>query len=251
MAAGIEAISRAARLVKPDAIAWRGDKELPLAQQGSRVLGAAIGRTEFVVAHLEGKTREMRFCSSGSWRSRTPKRVGCSCWCAFQPRRTSGNQTRDFAERHDGLVWKCLKGVLGTPGAPPSAKATANLPLSMGGLGLSSAMGVRTAAFWASWVNSMKMVKERHPTIVNETTVGIDREEDPCFQSARTCQQLLVDAGFVVLPWSELVHTPPQAELEPEPNQPKFVWQQRVARQLHEHRQEEVQRILTDPRGPC
>ena len=56
--AGIEEISRAARLVKPDAIVWRGDEELPLAQQGIRVLGAPIGRTEFVVAHLEGKTRE-------------------------------------------------------------------------------------------------------------------------------------------------------------------------------------------------
>ena len=32
--AGIEEISRAARLVKPDAIVWRGDDELPLAQQG-------------------------------------------------------------------------------------------------------------------------------------------------------------------------------------------------------------------------
>ena len=56
--ASIEAISRAARLVKPDAIVWRGDAELPLTQQGIRVLGAPIGRTEFVVAHLEGKTRE-------------------------------------------------------------------------------------------------------------------------------------------------------------------------------------------------
>ena len=41
-------------------------------------------------------------------------------------------ETRDSAERHDGLVWECLKGVLGTPAAPWSAKATPNLPLSMG-----------------------------------------------------------------------------------------------------------------------
>ena len=67
--AGIEEIS----------IVRRGDEELPLAQQGIRVLGAPIGRTKFVVAHLEGKTQEHDVLSSGFWRSRTPKRVGCSC----------------------------------------------------------------------------------------------------------------------------------------------------------------------------
>ena len=93
----------------------------------------------------------------------------------------------------------------------------------------------------------MKMVKERHPTIANELMVGIDREEGPCFQSVRTCQRLLVDAGFIVPPWPELVDTLPRAELDPEPNQPKFGWQQKAARQLHEHRREVVQRTLTDP----
>ena len=89
------------------------------------------------------------------------------------------------------------------------------------------------------------MVKERHPTIANEMMVGIDREEGPCFQSVRRCQQLLVEAGLVVPPWSELVNTP-RAELEPEPNQPKFGWQQRAARQLHEQSREQVRRILTN-----
>ena len=36
---------------------------------------------------------------------------------------------------------------------------------------LTSALEVRTAAFWASWADSMKMVKERHPTIANELMV--------------------------------------------------------------------------------
>ena len=117
---------------------------------------------------------------------------------------------------------KSIALVLGTPSAPLSAEATANLPQSMGGLGLTSALEVRTTAFWASWADSMKMVKERHSTIANEFMVGIDREEGPCFQSVRTCQQLLVDAGFVVPPWPELVDTPPRSELDPEPNQPKY-----------------------------
>ena len=211
--AGIEEISRAARLVKPDAIVWRGDEEFPLAQQGIRVLGASIGRTEFVVAHLEGKTREHEVLFQRILAVKDTQ----ACWllllmCAssranFWLRMIRPEETRYVAERHDGLVWECLKGVLGTSSAPLSAKATANLPLSMGGLGLTSALEVRTAAFWASWADSMKMVKERHPTIANELMVGIDREEGPCFQSVRTCQQLLVDAGFLVPPWPELVHT--------------------------------------------
>ena len=125
----------------------------------------------------------------------------------FWHRMVRPEETRNFAERHYGLVWECLKGVLGTQSAPLSTTATTNLPLSMGGLGLTNTLEVRTAAFWASWADSMKMVKERHPTIANEMMMGIVREEGRCFQSVRTCQQLLVDAGFVVLPWPELVES--------------------------------------------
>ena len=42
-------------MVKPDAIVWRGDVELPLTQQGIRVFGAPISRTEFVVVQLKAK----------------------------------------------------------------------------------------------------------------------------------------------------------------------------------------------------
>ena len=115
--ASIEEISRAARLVKPDAIVWRGDEELPLAQQGIRVLGAPNGRTEFVVAHLEGKTRGHEFLFQRILAVKDTQ----ACWllllmCAstranFWLRTIRPEETRNFAERHDGLVWECLKGV--------------------------------------------------------------------------------------------------------------------------------------------
>ena len=202
MPAGIEAISRAARLVKPDAIVWRGDEELPLAQQGIRVLGAHIGRTEFVVAHLEGKDTQ-------------------ACWLLLlmcELLASNGQTRRDekFCRTSRWVGLGMLERCSGNTLCASVSKGHCQLAIVHG------ALEVRTAAFWASWADSMKMVKERHPTIANEMMVGIDREEGPCFQSVRTCQQLLVNAGFVVPPWPELVDTPPRAELEPEPNQPKF-----------------------------
>ena len=208
--------------------------EIPLVAQSSwwLIWKATLGNT--------------RFCFSRSWRYWLLLLMRASTRANFWLRMVMPEETRDFAERHDGLVWECLKGVLGTPTAPWFATAIANLPLSMGGLGLTNALEVRTAAFWAPWAHSMKMVKERHPTIANEMMVGIDREESLCFQSVGTCQQLLVEAAFVVTPWSKLVNTPPQAELEPGPNQPKFGWQQRAARQFNELSREQVRRSLTN-----
>ena len=41
-----------------DAVVWRGDTELPLCQQGIRVLGVPIGQPEFVRHFLEKKNQE-------------------------------------------------------------------------------------------------------------------------------------------------------------------------------------------------
>ena len=49
-----------ARRVKPEAVVWRGDLELPLSQQGMRVLGVPIGQPEFVRDYLERKNLEAR-----------------------------------------------------------------------------------------------------------------------------------------------------------------------------------------------
>ena len=41
------------------------------------------------------------------------------------------------------------------------------LPLASGGLGLRSAWRLREAAHWASWADTIKMVKARHPDIAD------------------------------------------------------------------------------------
>ena len=51
----MESHLRAARLVKPEAIVWRGDVNLSHDQQGVRILGVPIGSAAFVRRQLEEK----------------------------------------------------------------------------------------------------------------------------------------------------------------------------------------------------
>ena len=44
---GIEESTRIARRVRPDAVVWRGDQNLPPSEQGLKVLGVLIGHPEF------------------------------------------------------------------------------------------------------------------------------------------------------------------------------------------------------------
>ena len=147
---GHQELVRVARLEKPDAIV--GDPSLPRTLQGIRVLGAPIASPEYVADQLEKKSdkQETPF-------TRIPRVQDTqACWllllmCAstrenFWLRMVTPEQTLQFAERHDAAVWECLRAILGTPQAPETAKITASFPLSMGGLGLTSAVRARVAA---------------------------------------------------------------------------------------------------------
>ena len=56
---GIEQLTRLATRVKPGAVVWRGDTDLPLSQQGIRVLGVPIGQPEFVRHFLPGTSNSL------------------------------------------------------------------------------------------------------------------------------------------------------------------------------------------------
>ena len=55
---GMEEIVRAAKVVKLDAVVWRGDPSLPTSQHRVKVLGIPIGHTEYVREFLERKTKQ-------------------------------------------------------------------------------------------------------------------------------------------------------------------------------------------------
>ena len=146
-----------------------------------------------------------------------------------------------FATRHDENVWACLRELLGMPNAPPEARVIATLALSAGGLGLASAVRVRPAAHWASWADSLRMIRQRHPLIARLIIAGLEEDSPlPCFRSVRQCQQTLDDAGLEMPPWQELSESPPARDEDPEPNQPKFGWQQRATKKLEEQFKDEV-----------
>ena len=67
--------------------------------------------------------------------------------------------------RHDAEVWSCLQHLLGIEG-DQLTEDVVRLPLSMGGLGLRSAVRTSHAAHWASWADSAPMIQKRHPGVV-------------------------------------------------------------------------------------
>ena len=55
---GAAELTAAARIEKPEAVVWRGDPRLPLADQGLIFLGAPVGQREFVHTRLVAKGGE-------------------------------------------------------------------------------------------------------------------------------------------------------------------------------------------------
>ena len=131
--------------------------------------------------------------------------------------------TDSFAVRHDEDVWSCMRTILGSPTAPPLARVISTLPLSAGGLGLTSAQRSRGGAHWASWADCIRMVKERHPAIAEMMITHMGGGTAPCFQAVRECQQSLEDAGFNIPSWRELAESSQVREADPEPNQQVWV----------------------------
>ena len=56
---GVAELTAVARRVKPDAVVWRGDAQLPVQSQGVRVLGTPIGRPEYVEDFLVRKSSDI------------------------------------------------------------------------------------------------------------------------------------------------------------------------------------------------
>ena len=76
---GVAELTAAARRVKPDAVVWRGDAQLPLESQGVRVLGTPTGRPEYVEDFLGGNLVNMTLSSLESRRWKISNQGGCSC----------------------------------------------------------------------------------------------------------------------------------------------------------------------------
>ena len=128
----------------------------------------------------------------------------------------------------------------------------------MGGLGFTSAVRSRVAAYWSSWADCIKMIKDRHLAVAETIIEGIAPDQAPCFQVVRSCERAMNDAGLDTPSWREMSESLPRRESQPEPNGPKFGWQHAanmsLEKQFHTTHWEQLpppdRALMRSQRGP-
>ena len=231
---GCEVLEDVARRDDPEAVVWKGNPELPLSQQGIKIL---------VEHELESKAR-----SHAELLEKIPRVKDLQCawlillYCGvsranFFIRAVSPDHcSLQFAQKHEEQIWRCLTTLIGV--APKeiseSARSAATLPLSSGGLGCRSTVRLRHAACWASWADSIKMIGERHPEVAATILRAMDENSvSHSIEAINICTSRLEEAGFVAPSWVQLVSGEVQAPDvvdEEDPNQPRKGWQATVSR---------------------
>ena len=109
----------------------------------------------------------------------------------------------------------------------------ASLPLWKGGLGLRSAVRTTPAACLASWLDSLKMIQQRHPKIADTILQALDEEHGCSIQTLLRCTNILRDAGMEVPTWTDVAAGRVEGESrEDDPCQPRVGWQKQAAQSV-------------------
>ena len=143
---------------------WVGNTTFPREQQGITILGAPLGTAEYVAQQLLHSSQSHqalleRIPTVDDLQSAWLLLLFCaSPRCNHTLRTTPPQLTQGFATRHDTSVAACLQTLLGLPDFPATSLATAHLPLSQGGLGLTSATVTAQPAYWASWADTFPVL---------------------------------------------------------------------------------------------
>ena len=85
-------------------------------------------------------------------------------------------QVLEFATNHTASVQECLTRIFGAEVSPESWEV-ADLPLSLGGLGLGSAPRVSPAAYWSSWADCLQTTALRQAAVVEQLTTALSNGE--------------------------------------------------------------------------
>ena len=115
-----------------------------------------------------------------------------------------------YACMHDDAFWNTLATLLG--GVPPQeaaqARAVAELPAALGGLGLLSATRTAPAAYWAGWADALPVLRQRLPEFA-ETCARLLANGGggaPSLQRAAEARALLQTEGWHTCPaWRDIV----------------------------------------------
>ena len=145
---------------------------------------------------------------------------------------------KSFAERHNVGLWKCLADILHLSGNwDVTTKEVASMPLAMGGLGLRDGARISPAAFWASWADSLGMIKARHPQVADTIMQGLNGEAAaPTLRAAARARHDLTGVqGFEPPSWEALadgVRLPFHDMDDGEPGVERHGWQHEAASRL-------------------
>ena len=202
------------------------------------ILGTPLGHEDFVRAQLEHIVDEHnvlleRIPSLPDVQSAWALLLHCANARAnYDLRVIRPALARHFAQAHDAGLWRCLCAILrvGEDQCDALAKDAASLPLSMGGLGLRSAVRTSSSAHWASWADSLSMVREHHPGVADMIVDALESDPQlpPVVEAARAVQV----GNFEPQSWASLSHgarPPPREPDEFEPGCSRRGWQHEAA----------------------
>ena len=116
--------------------------------------------------------------------------------------------TQDFATEHDTAVAATLQELLQLGDVPATSLAIAHLPLSSGGLGLTSASILASSAHWASWADSFPILEQQLPNLAAQILPQLQSMEGapPAIQAAQQATAALITREWTPPNWTA---TPP------------------------------------------
>ena len=164
-----DALERITSASDPDARVWKGPGLLT-SEHGVRVLGTPLGHIDFVAAQLTEKLAEheallARIPLVKDLQSAWALLLHCAGGRAnYLLRVVRPELVREFAEGHNTGLFNCLCRIMNiVPGQIHElVKDIITIPLSIGGMGFRSAHRTSPPAYWASWADSLPMIRERH-----------------------------------------------------------------------------------------
>ena len=151
--------------------AWTAD--LPDHLNGITVLGTPFGKAAFVEAFTQTRMEKERALLERIEQLQDPQCAWLMLSMSAVPRANHilrmlpPSQSAQYAQLHDEAIWQSFTHVMGTEQlmGDSLARDIASMPARMGGLGLRSAARMAQAAFWASWVNALPVIKQKQPAL--------------------------------------------------------------------------------------
>ena len=208
---GVDQLTQPARVQDPRAIVWRGAAELPVSEQGMKVLGVPLGREEYANRFLEKKTEHHdtlfhRIPLVPDVQASSLLLSYCVATRAnFYLRNITPEVAHSFAISHDLKVHHCLCKIICVDPDDVSRGALqqSTLPFHLGGLGLASAVRTRDGAHWR--VGQIPCQPCSRRTQAATVLTGSNAEADGCFAVVNQCADKLVALGVELPTWDALV----------------------------------------------